>query len=177
MTAATNSPTLFAREAELWYAIQIKYRAERRALALLQSKGIETFIPLLEETHRWSDRQKVVAIPLFPGYGFVRLYSCRPTRMNVLRTRGVISFVSFGGETVPVPAKQVDDLRTLLSEKVPCALHAFLTIGQRVRIRGGALNGLEGILEKSGKNNLVISIGSIQRAVAITIEGYELELA
>ena len=64
----------------------------------------------------------------------------------------------------------------LLSQKVPCALHAFLKIGQQVRIRGGCLDGLVGILEQSGQKNLIISIESIQRSVAIKIEGYELEL-
>jgi hypothetical protein len=63
-----------------------------------------------------------------------------------------------------------------LSQKVPCALHPFLKIGQRVRIRGGCLDGLEGILDERREKNLVISVESIERSVAIRIEGYELEL-
>jgi transcription antitermination factor NusG len=162
--------------AEFWYAIQLKYRTERKVVAALQTKGVETYLPLLEETHNWSDRQKIVDTPLFSGYGFVRLYPCLASRLRILRTVGVIGFVSFGGEAIPIPLKQILDLRMMLAQKVPCALHAFLKIGQHVRIRGGCLNGLEGILEQSGRKNLVISIDSIQRSVAITIEGYELEL-
>jgi transcription antitermination factor NusG len=94
----------------------------------------------------------------------------------VLRTEGVLRFVAFGTETNPVPARQIDDLKKLLSHKVPCSLHAFLRVGQRVRIRGGCLDGLEGILEQNQEKSLVISIESIQRSVAIKIEGYELEL-
>jgi hypothetical protein len=55
-------------------------------------------------------------------------------------------------------------------------LSPFLTTGQRVRIRGGCLDGLEGLLQKNDAKRLVISIESIQRAVAVQIEGYELEL-
>jgi len=84
--------------------------------------------------------------------------------------------ISSRGVATPIPVKQIDDLQRLLSQKVPCSLHAFLKIGQQVRIRGGCLDGLEGILEQRGDKNLVISIESIQHAVAITIEGYELEL-
>jgi hypothetical protein len=51
-----------------------------------------------------------------------------------------------------------------------------LKVGQAVRIRGGCLDGIEGILEQSGDRNLVISIASIQRSISIAIEGYELEL-
>jgi hypothetical protein len=43
-------------------------------------------------------------------------------------------------------------------------------------VRGGCLDGMEGILEQRGEKNLVISIESIERAVAITVEGYELEM-
>lgn len=88
----------------------------------------------------------------------------------------MIRFVTFGGAITPVPSAQIDNLRMLLLQKMPCALHAFLKIGQQVRIRGGSLDGLEGILEQSGQKNLVISIESMQRSVAIKIEGYELEL-
>jgi transcription antitermination factor NusG len=87
-----------------------------------------------------------------------------------------MGIISFRGAPIPIPAKQIDDLQKLLAQKVPCSLHAFLKVGQAVRIRGGCLDGLEGILAQRGDKNLVISIESIQRSVAITIEGYELEL-
>jgi hypothetical protein len=48
--------------------------------------------------------------------------------------------------------------------------------GQRVRIRGGCLQGLEGVLLQHEEGKLVISIESIQRSLAIEIKGYELEL-
>jgi transcription antitermination factor NusG len=163
-------------EAARWYAIQTRYRAEQKVVALLQNKGVETFLPLLEEIHHWSDRQKAVDIPLFSGYGFVYVDLSAVSRMQVLCTQGVIRFVTFGGTVTPVPSAQIDDLRMLLLQKVPCTLHAFLKTGQQVRIRGGALDGLVGILEQTGQKNLVISIESIQRSVTIKIEGYELEL-
>lgn len=164
--------------AEPWYAVQTRYRFETRIAAQLQSKGIETFLPLLNETHRWSDRQKSVSLPLFSGYVFVRLTSSTPIRTSVLRTQGVIGFVSANshGDASPIPAGQIDDLRRLLMQKVPCALRAFLKVGQRVRIRGGCLDGLEGILGQGSQKTLVISVECIQRSVTVTIEGYELEL-
>ncbi len=96
--------------------------------------------------------------------------------MDLLHTEGVIGLINVRGVAPPIPAKQIDDLQKLLSQKIPCALHAFVKVGQKVRIRGGCLDGLEGTLEQRGEKNLVISIESIQRAVAITIEGYELEM-
>ena len=142
----------------------------------LRKKGLETFLPLVEQIHRWSDRRKAIGIPLFSGYTFVRADLSTENRIGVLRTQGVLRLVTFAGEAGAIPDKQIEDLQRLLSQKVPCSLRAFLKIGQRVRIRGGCLNGLEGILEQSGEKNLVISIECIQRSIAVQIEGYELEL-
>jgi transcription antitermination factor NusG len=159
-----------------WYAIQTRYRFERKVTCQLERQGLETYLPLLKEVHRWSDRQKVVDVLLFPGYAFVRLDPSPRVRRTILNAGGVIGFITFAGEAVPVPAKQIDDLRAVLSLNLPCALHPFLKVGQRVRIRNGSLGGLEGILQEAGSKKLVISIESIQRALAITIEGYELQL-
>jgi transcription termination/antitermination protein NusG len=175
MTAAPNLSVPLSLQGKQWYSIQTRYRFERKVTAQLQYKGLQTFLPLLEEFHRWSDRRQPVHVPLFSGYTFARFDLSVGLKMELLHTEGVIGLITFRGVAAPIPAKQIDDLQKLLSHKVPCALHAFLKVGQKVRIRGGCLDGLEGILAQRGEKNLVISIDSIQRAVAITIEGYELE--
>ncbi|MBZ5719591.1 MAG: UpxY family transcription antiterminator [Acidobacteriia bacterium] len=163
-------------EAPQWYAIQTRYRAERKVKNRLGTKGVEIFLPVLEEIHRWSDRRKTLEIPLFSGYAFVRVALSPESRMGVLHTEGVIRFVAFGGDATSIPAKQIEDIQKLLANKVPCSIHPFLKVGRRVRIRGGCLDGLEGILEQSEGKHLVISIECIQRSVAVRIEGYDLEL-
>jgi transcription antitermination factor NusG len=173
VNAAFHLPT---PDNPLWYAIQTRYRFEKKVTTHLQRKGIETFLPVLEEVHRWSDREKRVDTLLFSGYTFARLNSASWSRMDLLRTVGVIGLIGFAGQVKPIPTKQIDDLQMLLSQKAPCALRAFLKIGQRVRIRGGCLDGLEGILDERGEKSLVISVDSIERSVALRIEGYELEL-
>jgi len=158
-----------------WFALQTRYRFEKRVAQQLQSKGVEVFLPVRRENHRWSDRQKEITVPLFPGYAFVRLNQQLDERRMVLKTAGLIGFVNFRGTAAAVPPKQIEDLRLLLSEKVPFSLYPFVELGRRVRIRGGCLHGLEGVLAHE-KGKLVISIDSIQRSLAIEIQGYELEL-
>ena len=176
VTNGSKFPSSSAVLSTHWYAIQTRYRFERKVTTQLQRVGFETFLPLIKQIHRWSDRQKAVDAILFPGYTFARVDSRPASYKQILKTAGVIGLVAFSGAAVPVPAKQIEDLRKLLLKNVPCALHPFLKAGQKVRIRGGCLDGLEGILEGAGQKNLVISVDSIQRAIAITIEGYELEL-
>jgi len=172
----TRSKPKEAAEVARWFAIQIRYRFEKKVVEQLGKKGVEAFLPLREETHRWSDRQQAVRIPLFPGYAFVRVDGLAESRRRVLQTLGLMGFVNIQGEAVPIPAKQIEDLQLLLKEKVPCSLYPFLRAGQRVRVRGGCLEGLEGVLAQHDKGKLVISIASIQRSLAIEIDGYELEM-
>jgi len=159
-----------------WFAVQTRYRFEKKVVAQLNYKSCEVYLPLLTEHHTWSDRKQVVTTPLFPGYAFVHIDQSQSARHTVLQTAGMIGFVSFGGGVVAVPSKQIEDLQLLLQEKGLFSLHAFVRTGQRVRIRGGCLNGLEGMLVQHEKGKLVISIESIQRSLAIEIQGYELEL-
>jgi transcription antitermination factor NusG len=51
-----------------------------------------------------------------------------------------------------------------------------LKVGQRVRIRGGCFDGVEGILvTKNSDRSLVVSIELIQRSAAVRIDGYDVE--
>jgi transcription termination/antitermination protein NusG len=158
-----------------WYVVQTRYRFEKKVAEQLRKNGVETFLPLRRELHRWSDRYKDIEVPLFPGYVFVRTDQSVDSRMMVLQTGGMIGFVNFHGEALPVPARQIEQLRMLLAQKVPCSLYPFLKVGRRVRIRGGCLDGLEGILACNKKSSLVVSVDSIRHSIAVEIEGYELE--
>ena len=159
-----------------WYALRTRSRHERVVNQQLVSQGFETFLPTLTETHRWSDRKKVVEVPLFSGYTFVRFSYSHEERVRVLRSHGAVGLVGVQGAGVPIPDAQIDDIRKLLTNKVPLRKHGFLRIGHRVRVRGGALDGLEGILvAENGDRSLVISVDPIQRSLSIRVEGYEVE--
>jgi len=91
---------------------------------------------------------------------------------------GVFCLVGAAGEGTPIPDAQIDAVRNLVDTGLPCVSHPFLKIGQRVRIRSGALDGMEGILlSRNGDQTLVISIEAIQRSLAVRVEGYEVEPA
>jgi transcription antitermination factor NusG len=96
----------------------------------------------------------------------------------VLCVDGVFSFVGTRGEGIPIPDAQIEAVRALVDGQLPWSNHPFLKVGQRVRIRSGALAGVEGILvSRSGESSLVISVDAIQRSMAVRVEGYDVEAA
>jgi len=163
---------------EQWYAIRTIARHEKRVAVQLSQKGIATYLPVLTEVHSWSDRQKKLEVPLFPSYSFVRLDDSVESRIAVLRTNSVVNLVGAGYRGTPIPSKQIEDIRKILQNgNTACARYPFLRVGQRVRVLGGCLEGIEGILvEKNGDGNLVISIEPILQSLAIRIEGYQVEI-
>ena len=165
-------------EVENWYGLQTRPRHEKIVAQRLEERGVTTFLPLVTEVHRWSDRKKSVRMPLFSCYVFAKFVPNRSDRLRVLRVDGVFGLVGASGEGTPIPDAQIDAVRSLVETELPWSSHPFLKIGQRVRIRSGALDGLEGILvSRNGDRTLVISVEAIQRSLAVRVEGYEVEPA
>ena len=161
---------------ENWYAVRTMSRHERVVTSQLMQRGMKTFFPTFTEVHRWSDRKKTIERPLFPGYLFTYAVMSPAVQRFVLFARGVAGLVTMAGEPVPIPAGEIETVQRLVDSHAPCMAHPFLKVGQRIRIRGGALDGLEGVLNaKNGQKGLVISIEGIQRSLAISIEGYDVE--
>jgi len=174
---AFSAPRIAAEESH-WFAIHTVARHEKRVAQQLQENGVLTFLPLMQQVRQWSDRRAKVEVPLFGCYAFVRTVQKAKERLKVLRTPGVLGFVGSEKIGTPIPDEEIENLQTAIREKVPFAFHPFLTVGKRVRIRGGSLDGMEGILVgKGGDQSLVVSVELLQRSVSIRVEGYDVELA
>ena len=115
---------------------------------------------------------------MFSCYAFVRIAPSSEERLRILRTPGVLGFVGNERQGTPIPDAQIESLRKAINEKLPCLPHPFITAGQRVRIRGGSLHGVEGILMRQGSDqSLVLSVELLQRSVSLRVEGYDIESA
>lgn len=154
-----------------WYALHTRSRHERVVEHRLRECGLETYLPTTQEVHRWSDRKKKVEVPLFGCYVFLRCALTPQERAQVYRVSSVLGFVGGG---IAIPDEQIENVRMLLSHTAPWRSHPFLKEGQRVRVRGGAFDGVEGVfLSENGDQSLVISIDAIQRSMAVRIDGYD----
>jgi transcription antitermination factor NusG len=174
-TNTTFSPWAGTEELR-WYALHTRARHERVVESRLREQGMETFLPTVEEIHRWSDRKKKVEVPLFSCDVFLRSTLSPQDRNLVHRIDSVLGFVGVRGMGMPIPDEQIEGVRTVLGQGAPCSSHPFLKVGQRVRIRGGALDGVEGVfLSENGDHSLIISIDAIQRSMAVRIDGYDIE--
>ena len=107
-------PQTLKKPEERWYAIYTKSRNEKKVALNLQEKGIEVYLPLLKTLKQWSDRKKWVEEPLFRSYLFVRILD--KNYLEVLQTDGVVRFITFRQERVPVPDQQIEAVKAYLNE-------------------------------------------------------------
>ena len=170
-------PLNCAPEEMKWYAVHTMARHEKRVAAQFEEKRVCTFLPLLGQIHKWSDRRVKVEVPMFSCYAFVRIVRTVEARLKIMQTPGVLGFVGSERQGTPIPEEQIESLRIAISGNVPCFPHDFLKAGQRVRVRGGSLEGVEGILvRQGGDQSLVLSVELLHRSIAIRVEGYDIEL-
>lgn len=173
---STRAQTRGAQQDYSWFALLTRARNERVVAQRLSERGFESYLPVLTETHIWKDRKKRVEVPLFSCYVFVKLPPENEIRYRACNLDGVFGFVGPRGGATPIPNEQIDAVRTLLNERLKFSNHPFLKIGQRVRIRGGALDGVEGVLQaRNGERTLIISIDAIERSLAVRVEGYQVQ--
>lgn len=162
---------------EPWYAIRTKSRHEKIVSKQLEKDGLEFYLPMIQQPRQWSDRNKLIDLPLFPGYVFVRLPHFPSKKVQILRKAGVIGFVGNARGAAPIPDHELNGVRLLVANRIPYASHPYLKVGQRIRVSDGALRGVEGILVRVGsKNGLVVSIDLIERSLVIELQGYAVQV-
>jgi transcription antitermination factor NusG len=113
-------------------------------------------------------------LPLFPNYIFVHMD--RRDRMRVLEVPGVLSIVGSGSKPAPLPKFEIESLRANLQFR-QIEPHPYLVVGERVRIRAGAMAGMVGVLVRKKSNlRVVLSLDQIMQSIAVEVDGEDLEM-
>lgn len=152
-----------------WYALYTRPRAEKLVYQRLEEIGLESFLPLQKTYRKWTDRKKLIEKPLLASYVFVKTSSkCFP---KVYKTAGVVKFVSFEGQPVAIPQRQIDNLRLLINSDAEIEVTSEkLITGDNVEVTSGALAGLTGELLKIGtRNRVVVRIDRLDQNLILKI--------
>ena len=153
---------------ENWFALVTRPRHEKVVAEALNSKGLETFLPLVQRRHQYGRRSREFDLPLFPGYLFCRFNVLH--RLPVIMTPGIVRIVGAGSDPIPVSDVELTSLQIATRQRIPVRPHPFLRGGARVAITEGPLAGLEGIVVKEKDPlRIVVSVGLLQRSVLLEI--------
>lgn len=155
-----------------WLCVQVKSGGEFRSALCLNERGYETFVPAFEQKRQWSDRTKIVQVPLFTGYVFLRFST--DSRHPAVSAPGVLRFVGTGKIPTPIEDSEIESLQLTTRAGLTCGPCGFLAAGQEVEIRSGPLTSVRGkIVRFKNKQRLILSVNLIQKSVFVEVDGYE----
>lgn len=153
----------------MWFAVYVQPRHEKTVASMLRNKGHEICLPIIRTRREWCDRTKWLDLPAFPGYLFCQFEAER--RTPILSTPGVVGIVGAGKMPIPIGQEEIDSLVTLERTNALAEPWPYLEMGQPVRIEGGALDGLSGILCDCRKPaRVVVSVALLHRSVAVEVD-------
>lgn len=155
-----------------WWAVYTKSRQEKSLARQLLALELPFYLPLIPKVSNIGGRRMKSLLPLFGGYLF--LYASDDERMRALETNRIAHLWS--APRVDELTRDLQSVRTLIDSGVPLTTEGQLQSGRRVRVKSGALEGLEGIvLSRRGEDRLLVAVQFLQQGVSVQIKDYLLE--
>lgn len=172
VAGAVNGSTGACADAQ-WFALWTQSHCEQLVHDQLVARGFEAFLPTLRTWSRRAGNRRLIPVPMFSSYLFVRHVMDKRGYVEMTKTRGLVRILCPRWDCLtPVADSEIEALQQLLSSEVPVLSHPYLQEGQRVLIKHGPLEGLEGILVRSRPNRglLVLSVNLLHQSVAVEVD-------
>jgi transcriptional antiterminator RfaH len=154
---------------EHWYALYTKPNKERQVNALLQDKGVETYLPTVRRKVGRRDRPDRMVY--FPCYLFARVDFEVTPRSSIAWMPGMRRIVSAGDELVVVSDELISLIRYRLGG-IEDVGYGNLQTGDPVRITSGPLRDLEAVFDQplSAASRVRILLDVMGRMTSVEID-------
>ncbi len=160
-----------------WYPLYTRSRSEKAAYAELKKRGYEAFLPLKKSLRRWSDRKKLVELPLIPSYVFVK--APRSDLREIVRLRNVSRYISFNGKPASAREREIEMLKLALENELEIeVLDGKLEKGSIVKFASGLFAGYTGkVVGFRGKKKLAIELDCLGKTVIVSLDNLRANVA
>lgn len=156
---------------KVWHAIYVKSRTEKKVGESLSQKGIESYVPIVKVMRQWSDRKKMIELPLLNGYVFVHID--KNGQDIIMQTKGIVNYVKSEGKIAVIRNSEIESLKQLvvLGYNIESsAIDKIYVEGDKVKISSGALKGIEGYVVEAEENKLIeIVLESIGQCIKVKL--------
>lgn len=156
-----------------WHVLHVYSNYEKRVTQHLAIRGVENYLPLYTERVRWTDRTVVTERALFPGYVFARFQP--KAKFTVIGAPGVVR--SLGDQERDLVSSVVlEKIREGLASGCLLRPHPGVSVGTRVRVRGGVFEGVEGIVTEFRQQcKVIITLAAVQQSFSLEVDLDDIE--
>lgn len=158
-----------------WYVFYTKSRHEKSVFSLLIKSGIEAFLPLKKEIRKWSDRKKLIELPIFPSYIFVKIPKHKI--LEILKFPGISRYISFNGLPAYLRENDIEIIKKAIDNNNEIELFdSKLKNGSKVKFITGPFAGYEAIVVgHNRKNKIIVEIEGTNQSILITVDKCQLK--
>lgn len=152
-----------------WIALYTRSRHEQSVAQQLTMEGIESFVPMRKEFHKWNDRKRLVDVPLIPSYVFASIPLNEHHR--VFEVQGIVRIVMFNRRVAIVYPSEIEFLRKVCRTENPVSVKSLkFCIRDEVEIVSGLFAGYRGTIVQIGpKCKIGIQIKEIDYLVVVDV--------
>lgn len=143
-----------------WYVVYTKPRWEKKVAERLNEIGVIAYCPLISKKSQWSDRKKIVQIPLFNSYIFVQI--SEKDRNHIFDVAGVIRYLFWLGKPAIVKDKEIKLIQNWLSD--PKIFQLSINkwkIGDKITLDSGPFISQEAIIQDIKHNQYVLILEAL----------------
>ncbi len=160
-----------------WYVLHTRSRFENVVCDGLLKKSFEVFLPKVQVPSKRRDRKRMIKVPVFPGYLFVRTDMSVHEHLNIVKTIGTVRLVGTKSGPVSVPDETIDSLKIMVNSDGPIITGNRLTKGDRVMVVNGPFAGVIGTFSNyRGKGRVVINVDALGQTAGVDVLEEDIEL-
>jgi transcription antitermination factor NusG len=153
----------------MWYAVYTRPRWEKKVANLLMRKNIESYCPLNRVKKQWHDRKKIVEVPLFTSYVFIKADNSSST--SILETDGILNFVHWLGKRAIIRDSEIQTIKDFLLEYDNIQLEKKrININDRVKIIEGPLTDISGTVKYISGRTVYVELPSLGYAMKAQVQ-------
>lgn len=158
-----------------WHVIYTKSKWEKKVDQLLTDKGFESWCPVQKQERIWSDRKKIIEVPLFRSYVFVK--ASKEDYTKILSTIGVVNFLYFEKKPAIIRDNEIDEIKKYLGLATLSSIEIVdmsnMPPQTKVAINQGLFMGRRGEVIKAGKNNVFVRLESLNMMMIVEFKLHE----
>ncbi|MEE4357422.1 MAG: UpxY family transcription antiterminator [Desulfococcaceae bacterium] len=159
-----------------WYVLHTKSRFENVVGEALLKKSKEIFLPKITVQSRRKDRKKMIRVPLFPGYVFVKTDLEPRAHLDILKTAGAVQLIGDQKGPISVPEETIISLKIMADADETLMTGSRFTAGDRVMVTGGPFAGVIGIFSRyKGLDRIIVNIDLLGQFAAAEVAESDVE--
>jgi transcription antitermination factor NusG len=156
-----------------WFVCHTRPRCEKKFAALMKAEGFEHYLALVQSVRRYRQQTKRFSKPLFPGY----VFACLPLEKKARIYQQELIARAIAVQDEARFLRQLADVKAIVASGFELSVMPLLTRGRRVKVVGGPLHGLEGLVDDpSDPRGIVLAVDVLQQGLHVKMPVEHLQI-